>query len=258
VTDAELTAAWRALADQGIQLPEQDFVAALRARLGGSTRVADLALALACEQRDAAAIAQFERTHLAMVRRALAKLKINPAIVDDVLGWMRFELFVRPAPALIATYSGRGDLGSWTRAIGVHEAVKRARRARREVSPDFAPDLPVPAPELVAMRGAHGQAFTQALSSAFNQLEAAERTLLRQYFLDGLTIDVLAELYQIHRATAARRVAAARERLVDSVRGTLKNQLGIGDNSVDELITLSNLDESLGTLLRLTRDPPSS
>ncbi|MBL0219087.1 MAG: hypothetical protein IPQ07_35110 [Myxococcales bacterium] len=77
--------------------------------------------------------------------------------------------------------------------------------------------------------------------------------MLRQYFLDGLTIDVLAELYQIHRATAARRVAAARERLVDSVRGMLKAELGMGDHSVDEIITLSNLDESLGTLLRLTR-----
>jgi RNA polymerase sigma-70 factor, ECF subfamily len=253
VTDAELSAAWQEMADQGIQIPQHEFVEALRERLAGSTRIADLSLALACERGDTAAIAVFERTHLAMVRRALGKLKINPAIIDDVLGWMRFELFVRPAPALIATYSGRGDLGSWTRAIGVHESIKRARRARREVSPELAPELPVPAPELVAMRGAYGQTFTQALSSAFGKLEASERTLLRQYFLDGLTIDVLAELYQIHRATAARRVAAARERLVDAVRDILKTQLGVSDQSVDEIITLSNLDESIGTLLRLTR-----
>ncbi len=253
VTDAELAAAWRSLADQGIAISEQDLVAALRSRLADSTRVTDLALAVACERQDPAAIALFEHTHLAMVRRALGKLKINPAIIDDVLGWMRFELFVRPAPPLIASYTGRGDLGSWTRAIGVHESIKRARRARREVSPELAPELLVPAPELVAMRGAYGKEFTQALSTAFGTLEAAERTLLRQYFLDGLTIDVLAELYQIHRATAARRVTAARERLVDRVRDKLKQELGVGDQSVDEIITLSNLDESLGTLLRLTR-----
>jgi RNA polymerase sigma-70 factor, ECF subfamily len=249
----DLRAAWGALADQGIAIPQEEFVAALRARIGESTRVADLALAVACEHGDAAAIVVFERTHLGLVRRALHKLKLNPAIIDDVLGWMRFELFVRPAPKLIATYTGRGDLGSWTRAIGVHEAIKRARRARREVSPELAPELPVPAPELVAMRGAYGQAFTQALASAFRTLQADERTLLRQYFLDGLTIDVLAELYQIHRATAARRVAGARERLVDSVRATLRKELAIGEHSVDEIITLSNLDESLGTLLRRTR-----
>lgn len=249
----ELRDAWRVLADQGIAIPEHDLVAAVQAKLGSSTRIADLALAVACERGDDAAIRLFERTHLAMAKRALAKLKINPAIVDDVLGWMRFELFVRPAPTLISTYSGRGDLASWTRTIGVHEAVKRARRARREVSPELAPELPVPAPELVAMRGAYGETFTRALSSAFAKLEANERTLLRQYFLDGLTVDVLAELYQIHRATAARRVTAARERLVDSVRAMLKTELNIGDHSVDEIITLSNLDESLGTLLRRTR-----
>ena len=249
----ELRAAWRALAEQGLAISEADLVTALRARLGESTRVADVALAIACERGDGAALAVFERTHLAMVRRALGKLKINPAIIDDVLGWMRFELFVRPAPMLIAEYTGRGDLGSWTRAIGVHEAIKRARRARREVSPDLAPELTVPAPELVAMRGAYGEPFTRALSSAFGALEVAERTLLRQYFLDGLTIDVLAELYQVHRATAARRVGAARERLVDSVRALLKTELRLGDQSVDQIITLSNLDESLGTLLRRTR-----
>ncbi|MEZ4363309.1 MAG: hypothetical protein R3B48_24245 [Kofleriaceae bacterium] len=249
----QLGAAWRALAEQGVVVPQDELVDALRARLGTSTRVSDLALAIACECRDPAALALFERTHLAMVRRALGKLKINPAIIDDVLGWMRFELFVRPAPALITTYTGRGDLASWTRAIGVHEAVKRARRARREVSPDLAPELPVPAPEFVAMRGAFGPAFTRALSSAFAGLEMSERTLLRQYFLDGLTIDVLAELYQIHRATAARHVASARQRLVDRVRATLKQELRLGDESVDEIITLSNLDESLGTLLRRTQ-----
>lgn len=251
--DADLRAVCRALVDQGVAVPEEQLVAAVGARRGDSTRLADLALACACGAADPSAIALFERTHLAMVRRALGKLKINAAIVDDVLGWMRFELFVRPAPALISTYSGRGDLGSWTRAIGVHEAVKRARRARREVSPDLAPELPVPAPELVAMRGAYGQEFTQALATAFAALDGAERTLLRQYFLDGLTIDVLAELYQIHRATAARRVAAGRERLVEGVRSLLKERLGIGEQSVDQLITLSNLDESLGTLLRHTR-----
>lgn len=250
----ELRAAWRALAEQGVALAEDVLVGELQQRAATDpARVADLALAIACQHHDAAAIAVFERTHLATLKQALQRLKITPAIADDVLGWIRFELFVRPPPPLIATYGGRGDLRSWVRAIGVHEALKRMRRARREVSPELAPELPVPEPELVAMRGAYGPAFTRALSAGFAALTTAERNLLRQYFLDGLTIDVLAELYQIHRATAARRVAAARERLVASVRTTLTRELALSETSVDELITLSNLDESLGTLLRQTR-----
>jgi RNA polymerase sigma-70 factor (ECF subfamily) len=250
----EMQAAWRALAAQGVALSEEVLVGELQRRAGTEpARIADLALAIACQHRDDAAIAVFERTHLAMLEQALRRLKINPAIADDVLGWIRFELFVRPPPPLIATYAGRGDLRSWVRAIGVHEALKRTRRARREVSPELAPEIPVPEPELVAMRGAYGPAFTRALSAGFAALTTAERNLLRQYFLDGLTIDVLAELYQIHRATAARRVAAARERLVANVRTTLTRELALSEASVDQIITLSNLDESLGTLLRRTR-----
>jgi hypothetical protein len=68
-----------------------------------------------------------------------------------------------------------------------------------------------------------------------------------------LTIDVLAGLYKIHRATAARRVAAARARLVERVRAALARDLALSDAGIDQVITLSNLDESLGQLLRSTR-----
>jgi RNA polymerase sigma-70 factor (ECF subfamily) len=246
----DLRAACAALEREGVTLAADELAGELRRRgVHGGARMADFALALACERRDPCAIALFERTHLASVRRALGKLRINPAIADDVLGWMRFELFVRPQP-LIASYAGRGELGSWVRAIGIHEALKRTRRARREVSPDLAPELAVPEPELVAMRGAYGPAFTRAVAASFAALITSERNLLRQYFLDGLSIDILAELYQIHRATAARRVAAARERLVGGVRTQLVRELALSEGSIDRIITLSNLDESLGTLLR--------
>jgi RNA polymerase sigma-70 factor (ECF subfamily) len=249
-------AAALALAELGIELEVEPFAAELARRAAASQRalhVEALALAWACARHDEAAIRHFERTYFGEARRALAKLKLSATLADDVLGWMRFELFVRPEGALVATYSGRGDLGSWVRAIAVHEALKRARKARREVTPDALADLPVPEPELAAMRGAHGAAFTRALSDSFRALTPEERNLLRQYFLDGLTIDTLAGLYKIHRATAARRVSAARTRLVDQVRAALIRDLALSEAGVDQVITLSNLNESLGQLLRATR-----
>lgn len=254
----EARAACAALAEHGIVISAEDFGRELERRRDatrpdGALQVFELALAWACLQRSEPALRYFERTYFAQVHRALRKMKLSRTLAEDVLGWMRFELFVRPDGALIATYSGRGDLGSWVRAIAVHEALKRARRARREVSTDEAPELPVPEPELVAMRGAYGAEFTRALSESFQSLAAEERTLLRQYFLDGLTIDVLAKLYQIHRATAARRVTAARTRLVDRVRAALARDLALSDAGIDQVITLSNLDESLARLLRTTR-----
>jgi RNA polymerase sigma-70 factor (ECF subfamily) len=254
----EARAACAALAAHGITIAAEDFARELERRTDatrsdGPLHVFELALAWACTQRSEPAIRYFEQTYFPQASRALRKMQLSRTLAEDVFGWMRFELFVRPDGALIATYSGRGDLGSWVRAIAVHEALKRARQARREVSPDQVPELPMPEPELVAMRGAYGAEFTRALSESFGALAAQERTLLRQYFLDGLTIDVLARLYQIHRATAARRVAAARARLVELVRAALARDLALSEAGIDAVITLSNLDESLATLLRSTR-----
>lgn len=254
----DVRAACAALAQYGIAIDADDLARELARRMEavgpeGRLHVFELALAWACARGCEPAIVYFERTYFAEATRALGKMKLSRTLAEDVLGWMRFELFVRPEGALITTYSGRGDLGAWVRAIAVHEALKRARRSRREVSTELGAELPMPEPELVAMRGAYGAEFTRALSESFQALTAQERTLLRQYFLDGLTIDVLAGLYKIHRATAARRVAAARTRLVERVRAALARDLALSDAGIDQVITLSNLDESLGLLLRTTR-----
>jgi RNA polymerase sigma-70 factor (ECF subfamily) len=253
----EARAAALALAAHGVAIAAEPFAAELARRAAaapGALHGEDLALAWACTQGNEAAIRHFERTYFAQARRALDKMKLSQTLADDVLGWMRFELFVRPQGPLVATYSGRGGLGSWVRAIAVHEALKRARKARREVTPEVLDELPMPEPAFAAMRGAYGAAFTRALGDSFRALTTADRNLLRQYFLDGLSIDVLAGLYQIHRATAARRVSAARSLLVERVRATLIEELALSATGVEQVITLSNLDESLGQLLRATRD----
>lgn len=244
-----------ALAALGIRIPVEPFekeLARRSAAVKGELHVDGLALAWACAQKNEAAIGHFERTYFAQAKRALKKMKLSQTLTDDVLGWMRFELFARPGP-LVMTYSGRGDLGSWVRAIAVHEALKRARKERRDVTPDEAAELPMPDVELSAMRGAYGPQFTRALADGFRAMSTEERNLLRQYFLDGLTIDVLAGLYKVHRATAARRVTAAREALVKKVRDGLVRELQLSETGVDQVITLSNLDESLSALLRKTR-----
>ncbi len=255
--------ACEALADLGIELAQERLREELERRAGavertGALRAFELGLALACLAHDPIAIAHFERTYFTQAARALARMKLADTLTEDILGWMRFELFVRPQGALLATYSGRGDLGGWVRAIAVHEALKRARRARREVPPDEAGDLasplPLPDAELVAMRGAYGAELTRALSDSFRSLAPQERNLLRQYFLDGLTIDMLGRLYKVHRATAARRVAAARELLVARVKQALMRELALSEAGVDQVITLSNLNQSLNQLLRATRD----
>jgi RNA polymerase sigma-70 factor (ECF subfamily) len=49
-------------------------------------------------------------------------------------------------------------------------------------------------------------------------MEARDRVMLRQHFVDGLTIDELGPLYGVHRATAARWIASAKEDLMTRTR----------------------------------------
>lgn len=208
-----------------------------------------LALVFACLQGNSAAVKQLESAHFPKVRSALKKMNVG-GLEDELIDWMRFELFAREQGPLLATYTGKGDLTGFLRAIAVHEALKRLKKQKREVTPEAMAELPMPEVELAAMKGAYGKQFTKALDESFRALELSERNLLRQYFLDGLSIDALAKLHDIHRATAARRVNAAKEKLTDSVKQKLITELQMGESSVQDVITLSNLDESLGTLLR--------
>ncbi|MFC1610733.1 transcriptional regulator, partial [Myxococcota bacterium] len=82
-------------------------------------------------------------------------------------------------------------------------------------------------------------------------LSAKDRNLLRQSLLDGLSIDQLGAIYRVHRATAARWLAGARERVLKETLSALRQRLKIDEAEFKSLINLvrSQLDLSLARLL---------
>jgi RNA polymerase sigma-70 factor (ECF subfamily) len=56
------------------------------------------------------------------------------------------------------------------------------------------------------------------------------------HHLHGLTVDELAPSFGVHRATVARWLAAARERLLTETRAGLRERLGVGDATVDSIL----------------------
>jgi RNA polymerase sigma-70 factor, ECF subfamily len=90
---------------------------------------------------------------------------------------------------------------------------------------------------------------------AAKQLEPGDRHLLRQHLVAGLSIDQLGAVLGIHRATAARRITRARERLAADTRAELARRLALAPEELDEVIGLvmSRLDVSLGQLLASDR-----
>lgn len=73
----------------------------------------------------------------------------------------------------------------------------------------------------------------------------------RSSVVDGWSIDRIGALYDIHRATAARRVAAARDELGAAIRAALAARLEISVDEVDSIVRLvqSRIDVSLEHLL---------
>ena len=78
-----------------------------------------------------------------------------------------------------------------------------------------------------------------------------ERNLLKQSVLFGATVDDLGALYKVHRATAARWIAAAREHLVEETRQRMIAHLRIGPAEYDSILELihSQLDVSVSRVL---------
>ena len=70
------------------------------------------------------------------------------------------------------------------------------------------------------------EAFRTALRAALEALEPAGRALLKARFLDGVSLDDIAAAHRMSRATAARRLVAARTAVLDSMTQLLRDRYG--------------------------------
>lgn len=218
-------------------------------------RIDALVLAWACAAGDAVAVATFEREHGPDIDVAISRLHVPAAMVDDVRQRVLARLFAGPAPK-IASYSGKGELGHWVRTVAVRVAVSsqrgRAPLDRVVATPSAVPDSPRD-PELDWLRRQYQTEFTKAFAAALGGLAEDDRAMLRFKFLDGLTLDDLARLYGVHRATVARRLASLREDLVRATREQLGGPLRVRRQDLESLVRLVRSDFEL-SLSRLLAD----
>ena len=257
---ADATANW-----PSVTLPIERYLAHLAKRITDRTdepaeRViktipaADLYLAAACADGDQAAMTTFRDALVPSLRQALGKLGMPSSTLDDAVQRVLVMLFVGENTAShIRGYAGRGTLRSWLRSIGVRTA--RRMLGNELASPggdDELTALPaaVADPELELLRVRYRDQVRRAFAAAFQELDERQRNVLRQYHIDGLTIDQLAALYHVNRATTARWVAGARLAVVKATRAQLIDHAGVPPSDVDSVIRLvrSQLDLSVREL----------
>jgi RNA polymerase sigma-70 factor (ECF subfamily) len=210
-------------------------------------RAADLYLACACAAGDPFAIAAFEARYLGEVDEALARMGLRENVRDETKQVLRRRFFVEeagdpPRPPRIVEYSGRGSLRSWTRAAAVRAALRVMRRPKGHVALDTAALHTLAAPsedlELAYLKRKYGDDFRSALWDAFVLLAPRERNVIRHYFGDGLSIDQIGVVYDVHRATAARWVGKASTQLVKQTRALLRQRLGVSRSELSSILRL--------------------
>jgi RNA polymerase sigma-70 factor (ECF subfamily) len=210
----------------------------------------DLYLTCACARGAAGAIEAFDRVHLPPVRDYLAHTRPDDAFVEDVRQSLREKLFVGDRRK-IEEYSGRGALGGWVRMLSVRAAID-LRRQRGERVPDLRDEQPAAIdPELGYLSQRYRREVEEAFRHALTLLDGEQRTLLRMHFVDAVTLDELARLKKLHRATIARRLALARKAILEETHRHLRQRLAVSNDELASLVRLvrSELQISVARLL---------
>lgn len=224
----------------------------------GSLHVSDLYLAFGCGAADPVAIAALERQFLPDAATAMARVVGRASDRDDVLQTLREKLLVGNAGGTpkIAEYSGRGPLAGWLRIAAVRTALSSVRK-REPSAPQGGREalLEIPVslgdPELDHIRERYKNDFKLAFQEALRALTPQERNVLRLNLVDGLNIEQIGTVYQVHRATVARWIARAREAVRDETRRLLAARLRLRGGEFDSLVGVlqSQLDVSIQRIL---------
>jgi RNA polymerase sigma-70 factor (ECF subfamily) len=246
----------------GVALSVDDFARHVEALLGGgdgadvlARQGEDLFLACACAQGDTRAIEHFSRCVLSVVPAMVGHILPERALLDDLLQTLQEQMLVRreSSPPRIAAYRGTGSLAGWVRVTATRAAIRMKKRAARfaeETLLEGRPEASAVGPEALYVRRHYAPVLNAAIVAAIEALPDEARELLNSYYVDGLTIDQLAQRDGVHRATAARRVQSARVHLMACVRDLAARWLEIPDEDIDSLIHLvsSRLEISLRAL----------
>ena len=260
--EEQLRAAREAWPDVGVE-PAR-FASELGRRLAlaqgaqlSAIKAADVYAAIACVDGNAVAIERVRQLLAKEVELASSKTTASRDQLAEVTANLSHVLFVdEPArPAALRDYSGRGDLKSYLRVTAMRALVRVVNRGRREVGfDDELLDRIVPAsdPELSILREQYREVVDDAMRAALRTLDDRGRALLRYAFVDGWNVDRVGQLYNVHRATAARWIAAVREQLGTQIRVELAAKLRVAVEEVDSIVRLvqSRIDVSLDRQLR--------
>jgi RNA polymerase sigma-70 factor (ECF subfamily) len=218
----------------------------------------DMLLACACARGDPAAIDAFHRHYGVVIARVLSRRRATPDVVDDAVQAVYERLLVRSAsdPPEIADYKGVGSLRGWVSTVTARTLLmmrrSKGRRGEQSGSGLVAALATKVDPELLYARERYKSDMEGAIETVLGRLGDRERTLLRLHLGERMSIDKLAVMYKVNRATAARWLALAKDAVVTMTRDELRTRLRLSDRDYDSVVALIQSDFELSIARLLT------
>jgi RNA polymerase sigma-70 factor (ECF subfamily) len=229
-----------------------------------SLRLEELALARACAAGHEAAWTEFLNRYRAPLYQAGYAIAHDEATGRDLADSLYAELYGlksgadgQPRASKLSSYTGRGSLEGWLRAVLAQDYVDRYRRQRRLVSLEEQTEAGVQftAPAPAAAVSNTDSRLTRATDEALAALDSESRYLLAAYFLDGLTLAQIGRTLGAHESTISRKLervtAALRKQILRALR-----QTGMSPRAAEEALDIDVRDLAVNVRERL-RPPPA-
>lgn len=229
-----------------------------RTRFLESLRLDDLVLARACARGNEKAWDRFlvlYREKLCTAAIAIAKDESTGRELADSLYADLFGTRTRNDGQRICkleSYTGRGSLEGWLKAVLAQEYVNGFRTRRKLVTFDEAIDArddATPTPFSASERAR----LAQATDTALAELSPEQRFLLAAYYLDGQTLAAVALMLNVHESTVQRRL----EKTVRTLRGRIVAQLrkeGMSKHAAQEMLDVDVRDLGVDVRSRLAQE----
>jgi len=218
--------------------PEAEATAIQRAAFLRALHLPDLALAQGCALGRETAWQQFVAKYRGPLLQAAIGITKSSGLGEELADALYSGLFgmtmregVRWSP--LSTYSGRGSLMGWLRAMLVQRHVNHYRKTHRETpleDMDIASPPEDPRQNQQTMRG-----LEAAVHSALARLGAEDRLLLVAYYLDRHTLMEIGNVLRVHEATVSRKL----KRVTENVRKELLRALqaqGLSRRAAEEAL----------------------
>ncbi|MFO0552725.1 MAG: sigma-70 family RNA polymerase sigma factor [Polyangiaceae bacterium] len=222
-------------------------------------RADEVWLAASCAAGDAPALEDLERTIRPEIQRIATRSRRSAVDADDLLQQVFQKLLVsdEKGPPRILEFNGQGELKAWLRVVATRTVVDIARKksghedAHNDADAVMAIVGESADPEIAYLKRHYRTQFVEAFQASLQGLAPEDKVALRLHYVERLTVDQIAAVQSVHRATAARRVQNAREDLLASTRRRLVTALRMSQAELESVMRLieSQLHVSLERLL---------